>query len=64
MPGVEDDLETEVDESLESSWIVLHTSSQGSANGHQKHGDELVTNNAESLACVTNQDGTVTTPKV
>jgi broad specificity polyphosphatase/5'/3'-nucleotidase SurE len=48
-----------VDESLESAWIVLHTSSQGSTNGHQKHLDKLVTNDVEALACVTNQDGSV-----
>jgi len=59
---VEDDLETDVDESLESAWIVLHTSSKGSTNGRLKHGDVLVTNDAEALACVANQDGTVVDP--
>jgi len=61
---VEDDPETEVDESLDSSWIVLHTSSQGATNGHEKHGDQRINNDAEALACVTNQDGTVTTSEV
>ena len=52
-----------LDEEL-SAWIVLHTSSKGAEKGHQKHGDVLVTNDAEALACVTNQDGTVTTIEV
>jgi hypothetical protein len=39
---VEDDLETEVDESEESAWIVLHTSSQGATNGHLKHNDMVI----------------------
>ncbi len=57
---VEDDPETEfVDESLDSAWIVLHTSSQGATNGHEKHGDQRINNDAEAVACVTNQDGSV-----
>ena len=42
-----------------SSWIVLHTSSKGADKGHQKHGDLRVTNDAEALACVTLQNGSV-----
>ena len=42
-----------------SAWIVLHTSSKGAEKGHQKHGDLPVTTDAEALACVTNQDGSV-----
>jgi len=51
-----------VDESLESAWIVLHTSSQGSTNGHQKHGDKLVTNDDEAFWCVENQTGEIVEP--
>ena len=46
------------DEEL-STWIVLHTSSKGAEKGHQKHGDLPVTTDAEALACVTNQNGSV-----
>ena len=40
---VEDNLETEdIDESLESAWIVLYVNSQGQMNGHTNHGDKLI----------------------
>ena len=58
---VEDNLDTEVDESLESAWIVLYTSSQGQTNGHLKHGDNEITSEAEAIACVNNQDGSIDT---
>ena len=44
-----------------SSWGVLYVSSQGAANGHTKHGDKTITTEAEALACVANQDGTIET---
>ena len=54
-----DEEETELD--LENSaWGVLYVSSQGATNGHLKHGDLPVTNQAEADACVANQDGSVT----
>lgn len=44
-----------------SSWDVLYVSSKGAANGHTKHGDLTITTEAEALACIDNQDGTIET---
>ena len=44
---VEDNPETEIDESLESEWVVLFTSSNGAAKGHLKHGDNVIEENED-----------------
>ena len=44
-----------------SSWDVKYVSSKGAANGHTKHGDLTMNTDAEKLACVANQDGTIET---
>ena len=44
-----------------SAWDVLYVSSKGAANGHTKHGDLTMNTDAEKLACVANQDGTIGT---
>ncbi len=59
-PVLDDDGEPIIDEAA-SAWGVLYVSSQGAANGHTKHGDLIITTDAEAVACVVNQDGTIGT---
>ncbi len=44
-----------------SSWDVLYVSSQGAANGHNKHGDLTMDTPEQRDACIANQDGTIET---
>lgn len=59
-PILDENGEPIVDEEA-SSWDVLYVSSKGAEKGHTKHGDETITTEAEALACVANQDGSIET---